>query len=59
MQEMLAMGLDKYLDELMEISSRAAKEFSLEKVQLVSTTDDPHANPLDLFVVQQKLTASM
>ena len=59
MQEMLAMGLDKYLDELMEISSRAAKEFSLEKVQLVSITDDPHANSLDLFVVQQKLTASM
>ena len=32
LQEMLAMGLDKYLDDLIEISGRAAKEFSLEKV---------------------------
>lgn len=34
LQEMLAMGLDKFLDELTEISGRAAKEFSLEKVGL-------------------------
>lgn len=32
MQEVLQMGLEKYLDELMGISSQASKEFALEKV---------------------------
>lgn len=30
---MLALGLDKFVEDLTEISGRAAKEFSLEKVR--------------------------
>jgi len=30
--EVLQMGLEKYLDELQEISSQASKEFAIEKV---------------------------
>jgi hypothetical protein len=30
---MLALGLDKFVEDLASISGRAAKEFSLEKVQ--------------------------
>ena len=32
LNEMLALGLDKFVEDLTEISGRAAKEFSLEKV---------------------------
>ena len=32
LNEMLVLGLDKFVEELTEISGRAAKEFSLEKV---------------------------
>ena len=32
--EILGMSLEKYLDELTEISSQASKEFALEKVQI-------------------------
>lgn len=37
LHEVLQMGLEKYLDELMGISSRASKEFALEKVSWLST----------------------
>ena len=32
---MLVLGLDKFVEDLTEISGRAAKEFSLEKVCMV------------------------
>ena len=32
LNEMLVLGLDKFVEDLTEISGRAAKEFSLEKV---------------------------
>ena len=32
---MLVLGLDKFVEDLTEISGRAAKEFSLEKVSVV------------------------
>ena len=33
--EMLQMGLEKYLEDLGEISSQASKEFALEKVEYI------------------------
>ena len=33
LMDVLQMNLDKYLDELMEISSQASKEYALEKVR--------------------------
>ena len=35
LNEMLVLGLDKFVEDLTEISGRAAKEFSLEKVCMV------------------------
>ena len=32
LSEMLALGLERYVDELTEISSQASKEYALEKV---------------------------
>ena len=32
LMEVLGLGLEKYLDELTEISSQASKEYALEKV---------------------------
>ena len=32
--EVFQLGLDKYLDDLAEVSSQASKEFALEKVKL-------------------------
>ena len=34
LSEMLALGLERYVDELTEISSQASKEYALEKVNL-------------------------
>ena len=34
LSEMLALGLERYVDELTEISSQASKEYALEKVKL-------------------------
>ena len=50
LQEMLVMGLDKYLDELMEISGRAAKEFSLEKVNLITVIIKSNLKSLAILV---------
>ena len=35
LSEMLALGLERYVDELTEISSQASKEYALEKVMLL------------------------
>ena len=37
LSEMLALGLERYVDELTEISSQASKEYALEKVMLFLT----------------------
>lgn len=48
LSEMLALGLERYVDELTEISSQASKEYALEKVKeqflssIISTNHHRH-----------------
>ena len=36
LEEELALGLDKYVEQLQAISAQASKEYALEKVKLIS-----------------------
>ena len=52
LEEMLSFNLDRYLEELQEVASRASKEFSLEKVRkkcfLCSVVETSETNKYDL-----------